>query len=72
MGKLTIFLLQLSWTVHLVTAIQRKDIFPYGTLSGDFTLQEGDDETSKVLALKRPLYFYESQFNELYVSMNYD
>lgn len=72
MGKLMIFLLQLSWTVHLVTAIQRKYIFPYGTLSGDLTLQKGDDETSKVLALKRPLYFYESQFNELYVSMNYD
>ncbi|XP_041711549.1 nidogen-2 isoform X1 [Coregonus clupeaformis] len=70
MGKLTIFLLQLSWTVHLVTGIQRKDIFPYGTLSGDFTLQEGDDETSKVLALKRPLYFYEAQFNELYVATN--
>ncbi|XP_029530770.1 nidogen-2 [Oncorhynchus nerka] len=70
MGKLMIFLLQLSWTVHLVTAIQRKDIFPYGTLSGDLTLQEGDDETSKVLALKRPLYFYESQFNELYVATN--
>uniref|UniRef100_A0A8C7FJA6 Nidogen 2 n=1 Tax=Oncorhynchus kisutch TaxID=8019 RepID=A0A8C7FJA6_ONCKI len=70
MGKLMIFLLQLSWTVHLVTAIQRKYIFPYGTLSGDLTLQEGDDETSKVLALKRPLYFYESQFNELYVATN--
>uniref|UniRef100_A0A4W5P9J2 Nidogen 2 n=1 Tax=Hucho hucho TaxID=62062 RepID=A0A4W5P9J2_9TELE len=70
MGKLTIFLLQLSWTVHFVTAIQRKDIFPYGTLSGDFTLQEGDDETSKVLALKRPLYFYGAQFNELYVATN--
>ncbi|XP_055720138.1 nidogen-2 [Salvelinus fontinalis] len=70
MGKVTIFLLQLTWTVHLVTAIQRKDIFPYGTLSGDFTLQEGDDETSKVLALKRPLYFYGSQFNELYVATN--
>uniref|UniRef100_A0A8C7RYN4 Nidogen 2 n=1 Tax=Oncorhynchus mykiss TaxID=8022 RepID=A0A8C7RYN4_ONCMY len=70
MGKLMIFLLQLSWTVHLVTAIQRKYIFPYGTLSGDLTLQKGDDETSKVLALKRPLYFYESQFNELYVATN--
>uniref|UniRef100_A0A3P9A7G2 Nidogen 2a (osteonidogen) n=1 Tax=Esox lucius TaxID=8010 RepID=A0A3P9A7G2_ESOLU len=69
-GILTIFLLQLSWTVHLVTAIQRKDIFPYGTPNGDFILQNGDDETSKVLALKRPLYFYEAQFNELYVATN--
>uniref|UniRef100_A0A6Q2XZ54 Nidogen 2a (osteonidogen) n=1 Tax=Esox lucius TaxID=8010 RepID=A0A6Q2XZ54_ESOLU len=60
----------LSWTVHLVTAIQRKDIFPYGTPNGDFILQNGDDETSKVLALKRPLYFYEAQFNELYVATN--
>ncbi|KAL0969852.1 hypothetical protein UPYG_G00233220 [Umbra pygmaea] len=69
-GMLTIFLIQLSCTVHLVTAIQRKDIFPYGTSNGDFTLQEGDDETSKVLALKRPLYFYEAQFHELYVATN--
>uniref|UniRef100_A0A8C7RS93 Nidogen 2 n=1 Tax=Oncorhynchus mykiss TaxID=8022 RepID=A0A8C7RS93_ONCMY len=51
-------------------AASRKYIFPYGTLSGDLTLQKGDDETSKVLALKRPLYFYESQFNELYVATN--
>ncbi|KAJ7991014.1 hypothetical protein DPEC_G00292830 [Dallia pectoralis] len=69
-GILTIFLLQLSWTVSLVTAIQRRDIFPYGSPNGDLTLQAGDDETSKVLALKRPLYFYEAQFSELYVATN--
>ncbi|KAM6945358.1 LOW QUALITY PROTEIN: nidogen-2 [Aplochiton taeniatus] len=72
MAKATfsVFLLQLSWTVTLVAAIQRADIFPYGTDRGDLTLAEGDDETSKVLALSRPLYFYEAQFSELYVATN--
>lgn len=52
----------------VVTAIQRADLFPYGTLSGDLILAEGDDETSRVLSLPRPLYFYDSFFDKLYVS----
>lgn len=60
----------LCWScgVCVVTAIQRADMFPYGTLSGDSILQEGDDETSKVLSLPKPLYFYDSLFSQLYVS----
>ncbi|XP_039870873.1 nidogen-2 isoform X4 [Simochromis diagramma] len=54
----------------MVTAIQRADMFPYGTLNGDSVLREGDDETSKVLSLPRPLYFYNSPFSQLYVATN--
>lgn len=43
-------------------------MFPYGTSSGDFILAEGDDETSRVLSLPKPLYFYDSLFSQLYVS----
>ncbi|KAG7466181.1 hypothetical protein MATL_G00162000 [Megalops atlanticus] len=68
--KLTILFLKLSWTFHFVTAIQRKDIFPYGPGNGDLILQEGDDETSKPLALKKPMFFYEAQFSGLYVATN--
>lgn len=60
----------LSWccSVCVVSAIQRADLFPYGTLSGDSILAEGDDETSRVLTLPKPLYFYDSLFSQLYVS----
>uniref|UniRef100_A0A7N6FEM8 Nidogen 2a (osteonidogen) n=1 Tax=Anabas testudineus TaxID=64144 RepID=A0A7N6FEM8_ANATE len=51
-------------------SIQRADMFPYGTLSGDFILAEGDDETSRVLSLPKPLYFYNSLFSQLYVATN--
>ncbi|XP_029930951.1 nidogen-2 isoform X2 [Myripristis murdjan] len=62
----------LCWccSVRVVTAIQRADIFPYGNLSGDLTLAEGDDETSKVLSLPKPFYFYDSHFSQLYVATN--
>lgn len=54
--------------MRVVAAIQRLDMFPYGTLSGDHILAEGDDETSRVLSLPKPLYFYGSHFSQLYVS----
>uniref|UniRef100_A0A3Q4I0A0 Nidogen 2a (osteonidogen) n=1 Tax=Neolamprologus brichardi TaxID=32507 RepID=A0A3Q4I0A0_NEOBR len=54
----------------MVTAIQRADMFPYGTLNGDSVLREGDDETSKVLSLPRPLHFYNCPFSQLYVATN--
>ena len=57
-----------SCTVSVVTAIQRADLLPYGSLNGDLVLAEGDDETSKVLSLPRRLYFYDSPFSQLYVS----
>ncbi|XP_041942969.1 nidogen-2 isoform X5 [Alosa sapidissima] len=69
-NKFTILFIQLCWTVYVVTGIHRKDIFPYGTLSGDLTLQEGDDETSKVIVLTRPMRFYEASFSSLYVATN--
>uniref|UniRef100_A0A8C5FAY8 Nidogen 2 n=1 Tax=Gadus morhua TaxID=8049 RepID=A0A8C5FAY8_GADMO len=65
-----LFLLSLWCSASVTTAVQRSDIFPYGTPSGDLTLAEGDDETSKVLTLPRPLYFYNTQFSELYVATN--
>ncbi|XP_041821737.1 nidogen-2 [Chelmon rostratus] len=67
---LAVCLLCWSCSVCVVAAIQRADMFPYGTLSGDFILAEGDDETSRVLSLPRPLYFYDSLFSQLYVATN--
>ncbi|XP_078147276.1 nidogen-2 [Centroberyx gerrardi] len=67
---LTVCLLGWCCSVCVVTAIQRADIFPYGTLNGDFTLAEGDDETSRVLSLPKPFYFYDSHFTQLYVATN--
>uniref|UniRef100_A0A671M3A8 Nidogen-2-like n=1 Tax=Sinocyclocheilus anshuiensis TaxID=1608454 RepID=A0A671M3A8_9TELE len=52
------------------TAIHRHDIYPYGMFYGDVTLQEGDDETSKVITLTKAMYFYEASFNNLYVATN--
>ncbi|XDV42940.1 hypothetical protein PO909_011511 [Leuciscus waleckii] len=69
-GKTTLFFLQLFWTVHHVTAIHRHDIYPYGMFYGDVTLQEGDDETSEVITLTKPMYFYEASFTILYVATN--
>lgn len=54
--------------MHVVTAISRADLFPYGTLNGDLILPEGDDETSRVMSLRKPFYFYDSPFTQLYVS----
>uniref|UniRef100_A0A8C1GIX5 Nidogen 2a (osteonidogen) n=1 Tax=Cyprinus carpio TaxID=7962 RepID=A0A8C1GIX5_CYPCA len=64
------FFLQLSWTVQHVTAIHRHDIYPYGMFYGDAALQAGDDETSEVITLTKPMYFYEASFNNLYVATN--
>uniref|UniRef100_A0A665TTP7 Nidogen 2a (osteonidogen) n=1 Tax=Echeneis naucrates TaxID=173247 RepID=A0A665TTP7_ECHNA len=69
-AMLAVCLLSWSCSVCVVSAIQRADLFPYGTLSGDLILAEGDDETSKVLPLPRPLYFYNSLFKQLYVATN--
>uniref|UniRef100_A0A8D0B1Y7 Nidogen 2 n=1 Tax=Sander lucioperca TaxID=283035 RepID=A0A8D0B1Y7_SANLU len=67
---LAVCLLCWSCSVCVVTAIKRADMFPYGTLSGDLILAEGDDETSRVLSLPKPLYFYGSLFSQLYVATN--
>ncbi|XP_049919101.1 nidogen-2 isoform X11 [Epinephelus moara] len=67
---LAVCLLCWSCSVCVVTAIQRADMFPYGTLSGDLILAEGDDETSRVLSLPKPLYFYDTLFSQLYVATN--
>lgn len=66
---LAVCLLCWSCTVSVVTAIQTADLFLYGSLNGDLVLAEGDDETSKVLSLPRHLYFYDSPFSQLYVSI---
>lgn len=65
---LAVCLLCWSCSARVVTAVQRADLFPYGPLSGDSILAEGDDETSRVLSLPKPLYFYDSLFSQLYVS----
>ncbi|XP_055496382.1 uncharacterized protein nid2a isoform X6 [Leucoraja erinacea] len=61
--------LLLHWTC-LVSALQRTDLFPFGPHTGDVALQEGDDVTSEAIQLRRPLAFYDTQFNSLYVGTN--
>ncbi|XP_060789628.1 nidogen-2 isoform X2 [Neoarius graeffei] len=68
--KAAVFLLQLSYISHHVSSIQRDELLPYGTLNGDLTLQEGDDETSKVITLSKPMHFYDTAFYKLYVATN--
>ncbi|KAI3366055.1 hypothetical protein L3Q82_009881 [Scortum barcoo] len=58
----------LCWSCGAVAAIRRAELFPYGTPSGDLILAEGDDETSRVLSLPRPLHFYDAPFSQLYGS----
>ncbi|XP_070400308.1 nidogen-2 isoform X5 [Nothobranchius furzeri] len=63
-------LLYWSCGVCVVSALHRTDLVSYGALSGDLILAEGDDETSRVLTLPRPLYFYDTPFHQLYVATN--
>ncbi|XP_048064439.1 nidogen-2 [Megalobrama amblycephala] len=56
--------------VYFTNAIQKDKLFPFGLSEGDSVLQEGDDEVSEALKLKKPLQFYEVQFNILYVATN--
>ncbi|XP_055083265.1 nidogen-2 isoform X2 [Periophthalmus magnuspinnatus] len=67
---LAVWLLCCWGSVRVVTGLHRSDLFPYGSLSGDLILAEGDDETSKVLTLPRPLRFYDAAFAQLYVATN--
>ncbi|KAK3563522.1 hypothetical protein QTP86_030392 [Hemibagrus guttatus] len=68
--KAAAFLIQLSYISQHVSALQRAELFPYGPHNGDLTLQEGDDETSQVIALSKPMRFYDTTFNKLYVATN--
>ncbi|XP_062417347.1 nidogen-2 isoform X2 [Pungitius pungitius] len=70
LGMLAACLLCWSCGVCLVSAIRRTDMYPYGPHSGDLVLAEGDDETSRVLPLSRPLNFYNARFSQLYVATN--
>ncbi|KAM9829004.1 nidogen-2 [Syngnathus typhle] len=65
-----VYLLGLCCSLCVVAGIQRSQMFPYGMSSGDSLLEEGDDETSKVLSLPKPLYFYDTPFYQLYVATN--
>lgn len=49
-------------------ALPRSQLFLFGESSGDQELPEGDDETSVPVPLPSPLLFYETHFNQLYVS----
>ncbi|XP_051915040.1 uncharacterized protein nid2a isoform X4 [Hippocampus zosterae] len=66
----TVYLLGLCCSICSVAAIPRAQMFPYGMLSGDSLLEEGDDETSKVISLPKPFYFYDTPFYQLYVATN--
>ncbi|XP_048455802.1 uncharacterized protein nid2a isoform X1 [Rhincodon typus] len=69
-GKVFTSLFKLHWFLSLVSAIEREELFPFGPRTQDLTLQQGDDETSQVVQLKRPFVFYDTQFSQLYVGTN--
>ncbi|XP_050993855.1 nidogen-2 [Labeo rohita] len=56
--------------VCFMNAIPKDTFFPFGLSEGDSVLQEGDDEVSEALKIKKPLQFYNVQFNIFYVSTN--
>uniref|UniRef100_A0A8C1LHS8 Nidogen 2b (osteonidogen) n=1 Tax=Cyprinus carpio TaxID=7962 RepID=A0A8C1LHS8_CYPCA len=56
--------------VCFMNAIQKDNLFPFGLSEGDSVLQDGDDEVSEALKIKKPLQLYDVQFNILYVSTN--
>uniref|UniRef100_A0A8C2HQH4 Nidogen 2b (osteonidogen) n=1 Tax=Cyprinus carpio TaxID=7962 RepID=A0A8C2HQH4_CYPCA len=56
--------------VCFMNAIQKDNFFPFGLSEGDSVLQDGDDEVSEALKIKKPLQLYDVQFNILYVSTN--
>uniref|UniRef100_A0A8D3DII4 Nidogen 2a (osteonidogen) n=1 Tax=Scophthalmus maximus TaxID=52904 RepID=A0A8D3DII4_SCOMX len=60
------FLLLLLLLLSLLPPPDRAELPPHG----DSVLAEGDDETSRVLSLPRPFYFYSSLFAQLYVATN--
>ncbi|KAG8449223.1 hypothetical protein GDO86_016043 [Hymenochirus boettgeri] len=68
--RTSLLLLHLHCLLVFTAAISRQELFPYGEQRGDELLQEGDDETSEVVKLSKPLIFYEAQFNDLYVGTN--
>ncbi|XP_054619388.1 nidogen-2 [Dunckerocampus dactyliophorus] len=65
---LPVYLVSLCFSV--AAALQRAHMFPYGVPTGDSLLEEGDDETSKVLSLPKAFYFYDTPFSQLYVATN--
>ncbi|XP_056667027.1 nidogen-2 isoform X3 [Monodelphis domestica] len=68
--QLLLLLFHLQWLLPSASALHLQDLFPYGEAWGDQFLQEGDDETSALVKLKKPLRFYEAQFSSLYVGTN--
>ncbi|XP_044515876.1 LOW QUALITY PROTEIN: nidogen-2 [Gracilinanus agilis] len=68
--QLLLLLFHLQWILPSASALHLQDLFPYGEAWGDQFLQEGDDETSALVKLKKPLRFYEAQFSSLYVGTN--
>ncbi|XP_072485813.1 nidogen-2 [Notamacropus eugenii] len=68
--QLLLLLFHLHWLLPWTSALHPQDLFPYGEAWGDQFLREGDDETSALVKLKRPLRFYEAQFSSLYVGTN--
>uniref|UniRef100_A0A3B4EK71 Nidogen 2b (osteonidogen) n=1 Tax=Pygocentrus nattereri TaxID=42514 RepID=A0A3B4EK71_PYGNA len=56
--------------IHFYTINANYNFFPFGPSEGDAVLQRGDDEVSRPLKLRRPLQFYDMQFNIVYVATN--
>ncbi|XP_078090061.1 uncharacterized protein nid2a [Mustelus asterias] len=69
-GEGLALLFKLHWIFSLVSALPREELFPFGPHTQDLTLQQGDDETSPVVKLKRPFVFFHTQFSNLYVGTN--
>jgi len=58
--------------LHCITAIDRRQLFPFGAPQGDDRLDVGDDISSSEVQLTTPIVFYDDYFSSLYVSANVD
>ena len=58
--------------LHCITAIDRRELFPFGAPQGDDRLDVGDDVSSSEVQLRTRVVFYDDFFSSLYVSANGD
>lgn len=67
--QLTLILLITYWSIN-VTAIDRSELFPFGSDSEDSTLTQADDVSSGEIKLAVPVAFYDSLYQSIYVSIS--
>jgi len=54
--------------LQCITAIDRRQLFPFGAAQGDTRMEVGDDLSSSEVQLRTPIVFYDDLYSSLYVS----